>query len=193
MTDKDWLVLLEKSPKKAHYALISQYGNLVYAIVLSKLRGFATHEEIKDCVSDAFVEVFRSTDKFTGKGSLKNFISTIAKNTALNAFHRISYKRKKFVSIDNDDFELPPSIDNTEEETEKRIFNERLWDIVNSLGEPDSSIIIYQYFYEFKVREIAGKLSMTASAVQKRSIRARKRIKEIIENERSSFDEKKKR
>ena len=63
------------------------------------------------------------------------------------------------------------------------MFRERLWEIVESLGEPDTSIIIYQYFYDLTVREISEKVSMTPAAVQKRSIRARERIKKILKSE----------
>ncbi len=69
----------------------------------------------------------------------------------------------------------------TEEEAEENILHDRLWKIVRSLGEPDSSIIIYQYFYNQKVSEVARRLGMTAGAVQKRSLRARKKIKAILE------------
>ena len=48
------------------------------------------------------------------------------------------------------------------------------------MGEPDSSIIVYQYYYDCSVREIAERLSMTADAVQKRSLRARKKIGKLL-------------
>lgn len=190
MTDKEMLLLLKKSPKEAHLAIITEYGNLVYAVVRNRLKGTAGHEEIKDCVSDVFLEIFRSIDKFSEeKGSLKNFVSTIAKNTSLNAFHRVCSSRIRSVSIDDEKCEAVLPHENTEEEVQKKFFSDRLWDMVSSLGEPDSSIIIYQYFYEFKVHEIAKKLSMTPAAVQKRSIRARKRIKKLIEAEGGAFHE----
>ena len=70
---------------------------------------------------------------------------------------------------------------NPEEETEQKLFNQQLWQLIKELGEPDTSIIMRQYFYEQSTHEIAKALSMTAAAVQKRSIRARKRLKIILE------------
>lgn len=185
MTDNEWLMLMKKSPQKAHFALINEYGNLVYAIVLNKLKGNASREEIEDCVSDVFVEIFRSTDKFIeSRGSLKGFLSTIAKNIAVNTYKRIIYQHRITSPIEDKEIDLPFSDEsNPEEETNIKLLHERLWDIVYSLGEPDTSIIVYQYFYELKVNEIAKKLSMTSAAVQKRSIRARKHIKKILESE----------
>lgn len=184
MTDVQWLEILKKSPKKAHTMLIEEYGGYVYAIVIDKLRSLCSSEEIEDCVSDVFVEVFMNIDKFdSSKGSLKGYISVIAKRTAINAFNRISYRRNISVSADDEDTVLPTSAENPADDVQKKLFRQRLWDIVESLGEPDSSIIVYQYFYDMKISDIAKKLLMTAAAVQKRSLRARQKIKGILEKE----------
>jgi RNA polymerase sigma-70 factor (ECF subfamily) len=87
------------------------------------------------------------------------------------------------MSADDEETEIPVSADNPEEDVQKKLFRQRLWEIVEGLGEPDSSIIVYQYFYDFKVSDIAEKLRMTAAAVQKRSLRARQKIKKILEKE----------
>lgn len=184
MTDIQWLEILKKSPKKAHTMLIEEYGGYVYAIVIDKLRSLCSSEEIEDCVSDVFVEVFTNIDRFdSSKGSLKSYISVIAKRTAINAFNRISYRRNISVSADDEETVLPVSAENPADDVQKKLFRQRLWDIVESLGEPDSSIIVYQYFYDMKVSDIAKKLLMTAAAVQKRSLRARQKLKGILEKE----------
>lgn len=184
MTDVKWLELLEKSPKKAHTMLIEEYGGYVYAVVIDKLRSLCSSEEIEDCVSDVFVELFTNIHNFdSSQGSLKGYISVISKRTAINAYRRLSYRQHITMSADDEETEIPVSSDNPEEDVQKKLFRQRLWEIVEGLGEPDSSIIVYQYFYDFKVSDIAEKLRMTAAAVQKRSLRARQKIKKILEKE----------
>ncbi|MBQ6943791.1 MAG: sigma-70 family RNA polymerase sigma factor [Ruminococcus sp.] len=184
MTDDKWLELLEKSPKKAHTMLIEEYGGYVYAVVIDKLRSLCSSEEIEDCVSDVFVELFTNIHNFdSSKGSLKGYISVISKRAAINAYRKLSYRQHITMSADDEETELPVSADNPEEDVQKKLFRQRLWEIVEGLGEPDSSIIVYQYFYDFKVSDIAEKLRMTAAAVQKRSLRARQKIKKILEKE----------
>lgn len=184
MTDVKWLELLEKSPKKAHTMLIEEYGGYVYAVVIDKLRSLCSSEEIEDCVSDVFVELFTNIDNFdSSKGSLKGYISVISKRAAINAYRKLSYRQHITMSADDEETEIPVSADNPEEDVQKKLFRQRLWEIVEGLGEPDSSIIVYQYFYDFKVSDIAEKLCMTAAAVQKRSLRARQKIKKILEKE----------
>ena len=156
MTDSEWLALVNESPQEGYRALIDQYGNLVYAIVLNKLKGIASREDIEDCVSDIFVEVFQNSQSFNPEnGSLKGYLSTIAKHSAIDAYRRLTKRYNSTASIDDEDFIMPPAEDNPEKETENKLIRRRMWDIIRNLGEPDSSIIIRQYFYEQTAREIA--------------------------------------
>ncbi len=183
MTDLEWEQLLCSSPSKAYETLIEQYGNLIYAIVLNKIGNCGSREDVEDCVSDIMVEIFRNAEKYSvGSGSLKTFISTIAKRRAIDTFRHLSARNNMCSDLEDEDIFIPAASDNTEEETEKRIFSQKLWDIVKSLGEPDCSIIVYQYFYKQKVHEIAKALKMTSDAVKKRSLRARKKIGTILRN-----------
>ncbi|MDE6427136.1 MAG: sigma-70 family RNA polymerase sigma factor [Ruminococcus sp.] len=183
MSDSEWEQLLSSSPKDAYEYLIEKYGNLIYAIVLNKLGGYGTREDIEDCVSDIMVEFLRNAGSFSAEtGSLKSYISTVAKHRAIDAFRRLASHNNISLDADEENIILPPSENSTEEEAEKNIFHNKLWEIIRSLGEPDCSIIIYQYFYNQKVSEVSRRLGMTSGAVQKRSIRARKKIKAILEN-----------
>ena len=67
-----------------------------------------------------------------------------------------------------------------ESETENKLSRKALWNAVKSLGEPDSTIIIRQFFYEQTAAEIGKLISMSAAAVQKRSERARKKLRELL-------------
>ena len=149
MTDSEYINMLEENPDRAYSLMIDQYGNLVYAIVLNKLKNISSREDIEDCVSDIFVEIFQNYKKFSYQnGTLKAFISTIAKRTAIDEYRRLTKKL--------------------------------IWEIIQNLGEPDSIILIQQFFYDKTVKETAKFLSMTAAAVQKRSVRAREKLKKSL-------------
>lgn len=184
MTDAEWGVLISSSPQQAFEQLVDEFGGYVYTIAISKLGGCAGKEDIEDCVSDIFVEVYSSLNKFSAaQGSLKTFIGSIAKRRSIDAFRRLTRRNKVSVSADDDDTELPPSEDDTAAEAENDILSKRLWQEVRALGEPDCSIIICQYFYRMDSGDIAKKLDMTAAAVRKRSQRARKKLKDILKND----------
>ena len=48
------------------------------------------------------------------------------------------------------------------------------------LGEPDSTIIIQQSYYNRTAKEISKSISMTAAAVQKRSSSAKQKLKILL-------------
>lgn len=184
MNEEKIVDMLEKNLKKAHSLLIDEYGGYVYAVVVDKLRDLGSQEEIEDCVSDIFVELFTELHSFDSrKGSLKGYISVIAKRMAINAYQRLTYHRNVTVSTDSDEAVLLKTAENPCDDLQKKQFRQRLWEIVDSLGDPDSQIIVWQYFYDLKLSDIAERLAMSAAAVQKRSHRARKRIGAILEKE----------
>ncbi len=66
------------------------------------------------------------------------------------------------------------------ESTEMSERNSILLNKIKELGEPDTTIIIKQYYYNMTVAEIGKAISMTSAAVQKRSVRARQKLKTML-------------
>lgn len=166
MTDSEYINMLEEDPDRAYSLMIDQYGNLVYAIVLNKLKNISSREDIEDCVSDIFVEIFQNYKKFSCQnGTLKAFISTIAKRTAIDEYRRLTKKYSRAVSIDEDNADDFFTDETPEKKTAEKSEKKLIWEIIQNLGEPDSIILIQQFFYDKTVKETAKFLSMTAAAV----------------------------
>ena len=172
MTDRELKKQMKDSPNECMKAIFDEYCNYVYVIAAARLRTCGRNEDIEECVSDVFAEVFRKTDSLgEGQGDLKGFIGVIAKRKAIDMFRRLSKKADTTVSSDD--------------ETERRAAlrderNHILLDKIKELGEPDTTIIIKQYYYNMTVAEIGKAISMTAAAVQKRSVRAREKLKKML-------------
>ena len=63
--------------------LVENFGAYVKAVVINKIGGVATREDIEDCVSDVFLEVCRNPDSFpVSNDEAKYCIGTIAKRRA---------------------------------------------------------------------------------------------------------------
>lgn len=181
MTDSELINLLETEPDRGYEMIIEQYGNLVYAIVLNKLKNVSSREDIEDCVSDIFVEIFRNAGKIDeSRGSLKSFISTVAKRTAIDEFRKLLKSFSRTVAIDESNEDSIISDITPEQTSEEKSDKQLLWMKVKELGEPDNIILVQQFFYGKTAKEIGKLLSMTASTVQKRSVRARARLKKEL-------------
>ncbi len=163
--------------------LVEKFGGYVKAIIVNKIGSVASYEDIEDCISDVFLEVCKNPDNLPAfDNGMKYFIGTIAKRRAVDYFRRISSKNNNCGGTD-EDIILTPDKTNIEEESDKKALNTALWNAVQSLGEPDSAIIIYRYFYRRKAHEIGELLNLSTGAVHKRAQRAEKKIKEILVNQ----------
>ncbi len=161
--------------------IFDEYCNYVYIIAASKIKRSGTKEDIEECVSDVFAEIFRNPDILSGQVSnLKSYIGTIAKRRAIDTYRRLSVHQWKNLSVDDEVLAETASGENIEESAEIRERNSILLCKIKELGEPDSTIIIEQFYYNMKVSEIAKAISMTAASVQKRSIRAREKLKILL-------------
>lgn len=163
--------------------LVESFGAYVKAIIVNKIGGIASHEDIEDCISDVFFELCRNPDSLpTADDEVKYYIGTIAKRRAIDYFRRISHLNNNFSGNDDDMVNISDNTD-VEQSIHKKALNNALWEAVKALGEPDTSIIVYRYFYRRKAREIGGLLNLSTAAVQKRAQRAEKKIKEILVNQ----------
>ena len=181
MTGTEYSALYVRSPEQAYQQLFDTYCNYVYAIVINILRNCGSREDIEDCVSDVFFKLYKQLDAKTDfSGDLKSFIAAISRNTAIDAFRRLSNQNNRSVYIDDDTTEELRSDERIEENAEKAERSRILLGKIKELGEPDTTIIIQQYFYNRTAKEIAKSISMTAAAVQKRSSRAKQKLKALL-------------
>ncbi len=163
--------------------LVENFGTYVKAIIVNKIGGIASYEDIEDCISDVFLEICKNPESLPeSEKETKYYINSIAKRRAVDYFRRISCKNNNCGGTD-EDIMLTPDKTNIEEELDKKALNTALWNAVQSLGEPDSAIIIYRYFYRRKAHEIGKILSLTPAAVHKRAQRAEKKIRDILVNQ----------
>ncbi len=182
MTGSEYAELMESSPEKAHRAVFDEYCNYVYAIVFNKLRTSASREDIEECVSDIFAEVYNGYDENrSGAGEMKGYIGLIAGRRATDMYRRLNVHRKHFFLSDDSDEEFV-SDDDIEENTDKKHLREEMLRRIKELGEPDSTIIIMKFYYNRNSVEIGKYLSMTAISVRKRCQRAIKKLRGSISN-----------
>ena len=184
MTDKKLRHIMEQSEEDGRRALFDEYCGYVYVICANKLKSCGTSEDIDECISDSFAAVFAYLDRNKGAdGDLRGIVGTIAKRKAISYFRRLSTKSNTTVSIDSDGFGELSSDIRIEETAERSAVCEAVRKCVKKLGEPDSSIIVYFYYYGMKTKQISSLMGMSDSAVQQRLSRARKKLTELLSEE----------
>ncbi|WP_037270751.1 RNA polymerase sigma factor [Ruminococcus flavefaciens] len=148
--------------------LYNIYEQPMYRIAYAVLRDEGLAE---DAVSDAFIRILGKLHKFDDCRSAKtrSYILKVIKSTSINIYRKNKRRFTEEVPID-DAMQIVDVRINTENRN-------HVDNIINSLEEPDRSIVIMRCIKDMSWREVAEKLSLTESNVRKRFERTKKRLK----------------
>ena len=176
MTVKEINDLIRRSPDELYRALLKELGRYVYVIVFNKLRSCGTNEDIEECVSDVFAELFVAVEE-GGVNDVKKLAGAIANRRAVDHFRRLTAAGKNTVSVDDEEFPEMADAFDVEGMSENSEMRRILLREINSLGEPDSTILMQKFYYNRTSAEIGKTVRMTASSVRSRCTRAIERLR----------------
>ncbi|MGB4439864.1 MAG: sigma-70 family RNA polymerase sigma factor [Sedimentibacter sp.] len=182
-----WLVEQSRNGDvNAFEELIKDYKKTAYNIALRVLQNV---EDAEDASQEALIKVYKSIQNFNMQSSFKTWMYRIVVNTC------IDFKRKKSinaVSIDenidlggNKEFqrEIADDSNNPDALVEQNFNNKLIKDALNKLEDDFKTIIILRDIQGFSYSEISEILSCNLGTVKSRLNRARKNLKDILENE----------
>ncbi len=166
--------------------LIKDYKKTAYNIALRVLRNV---EDAEDASQEALIKVYKNIQNFNMQSSFKSWMYRIVVNTC------IDFKRKKNLnafSIDENiklggdkEFqrEIADNSNNPDSLIEKNFNNKLINDAVNKLEDDFKIIITLRDIQGFSYNEISEILSCNLGTVKSRLSRARRNLKDLLENE----------
>ena len=173
MDDKELLLLLDTSPQDGIRKLADLYGSLVWSVAYGKLSGRFGREDIEECVSDVFVDIFDGREHISlEKGSLKTYICVIARRKAAQKYKKLIQKQSLPLT------EEFPITKNEYEQIENRSV---LLQCIKELGEPDSHIFIMKYYLGYSTKMIAEKFDLKQNTVDKKVQRGLEKLKKALQ------------
>lgn len=179
MGDRELLQLLREEPEQGVRQLMEQYAGLTYAIVNGRAGGVASPQDVEECVSDVIFEIYRRRESIDPeKGTLKAFLSVVARQRAVNLFRKKEKELRRSTGgpVPEDAADGAGSEEAVIGAEERR----QLLAAVKRLGEPDSAIIVRRYYFGQSSREIAADLGLTPGAVDTRLSRAMGKLRELL-------------
>lgn len=159
--------------------VIDKYSKQAYFIAYSILHISCTKEDIEECVSDVFLEVWSNIDDYNPeKASFKTWLFMLTKYKALK------YKRKisKDQTINIDELIIEDK-ENIERVVISREDQEKVISIMNDFNKVDKELFFRRYFCDEKIESLMTSFNLTRSAIDNRLLRGQKLIKEVFNNE----------
>ena len=178
-SDIELLELLNNKPEDGLKIMMDKYMALIYTIVFNKLSSIYSREDIEECVSDVFFEVFHHRSRIDlKKGSIKAFLAVVAKRKAIDMYRR--NKNSNHVSIDDVSQELCNLGDEVSdlillEESKTELIN-----AIKSLGDPDSEIIIRKYYLYQSSKDISKDLGIKTNTIDKKVSRCIQKLRSFF-------------
>jgi len=182
LLDNELLKLLKTKPEKTLDKMIKIYAGLVYTIAADKLASICSKEDVEECVSDVFYEVYRQRDLIDlQKGSIKAFIAVIAKRKAIDIYRSLKNKNNKLISLNcifsentiSDKTNIEQAV--TEKEDQVAVIKG-----IKALGDPDSEIFIRKYYFGQSTKIIAKAIGIKENTIDKKISRGLVKLRELL-------------
>ncbi len=169
--------------KQELHAIIKEYQPRIHRY-LSRLVG---SEYADDLAQEVLLKIAGSFDRFQGRSKTSTWIYRIASNAAVDKIRSASYKQdKKLISADELIMGEIPDIqesgtNSVEQKVIEQEMNSCIRNVIDSLSNSYSTVLILSEFEDFKNREIAEILQISLGAVKIRLSRARSRLRKELQ------------
>ncbi len=129
-------------------------------------------------VQDTFVEAFISLKSYKAKAPFVHWLKKIGTRVGYR-FWKERDRQKRFLPLEEFDF----AEKSNDEEIAPAEAAEILHILLDRLPSADRLVLTLMYFEDCPIKEIAQRMGWTQAAVKMRALRARKKIKKIVEKE----------
>lgn len=179
ISDMELLKLLNNKPELGLKMMMDKYMALIYTIIFNKLSGMYSKEDIEECVSDVFFEVFKYKNRIDlQKGSIKAFLAIIAKRKAIDMYRK--NKNNIHIPIEEISQDLYSIVDDVADSILLKESNSVLIEAIKSLGEPDSEIIIRKYYLHQSSKDISKNIGLKVNTIDKKVSRCIQKLKKVL-------------
>ncbi len=142
-----------------------------------------TKEDNEDLEQEVYLKIWKNSDKYKEQGSVKSWISTIAKNTSLDylksAYHKVSQTSTSddFTLVNIKDHKTSPEDNTIKLERQKQIVK-----AIDSLKPKFKEVIIICEINGYTYEECAQKLNCPIGTVKSRIYNAKKELAEKLKD-----------
>lgn len=140
-------------------------------------------EDNEDLEQEVYFKVWKNSDKYKEKGSLKSWVVTIAKNVSKDYLKSAVKKHEQLVDEDDNTFEtLKDNKASPELRVIKNDRKKRIMEAINNLKPKFRDVIIYSEIYGYTYEECAERFKCPIGTVKSRIYNAKKELANQLED-----------
>lgn len=173
MKEEKLVECLQKRSRMALERIIDRYTPYVGVTIWRVLGGSATREDLEELVSDVFLALWSHAGDLDPAKGLRPWLGRVARNKAIDRL------RGPAAPLALSGAEASPG-PGPEESACRQDQAEQLWQAVETLGEPDTTLFLRYYYYGDPLADIAAALDLNLPAARARLSRGRKKLKLIL-------------
>ena len=162
-----------------HY--IEAYGTDIYSFCI---RLTQNREQAEELYQDTFLAMCEKED-WKEEGNVKSYLLGITIKLWQNRKRKFAWRKRIAAEIPlskEQGLEAFSAVENLEQHMVSQEEQEAVWKAVYKLPEQLRIVILLYYMEDFKVAEIAEKLSLSISNVKSKLMRARRYLKQELED-----------
>lgn len=137
----------------------------------------------EDLEQEVYLRVWKNSDKYEEKGSIKGWISTITKNITKDYLKSAVVKREKLLEEDDNTFDV---VSDKKETPELRLITndrqKRITKAINGLKPKFKDVILYCEVYGYTYEDCANKLKCPVGTIKSRLYNAKKQLADELED-----------
>lgn len=187
MKDTEIIEMLKERNEEAINVIELQFGTRLKNIIRNIVKD---EEDVSECLNDVYMKVWNSIPP-TEPENLEAYLSTAAKNTAINRYNSKNRKtnipEQMIISADDDNFIEPAAPERTDETVENMLREEKIRALmiayVRGLPQDDQKIFVARFYYNTKIRIIAKKVGCPVGTVKSALNRMKKGVTKYLRKE----------
>jgi RNA polymerase sigma-70 factor (ECF subfamily) len=173
ISDEMLLKRVAEGDKAAMHIMFASHRVRVFRFIQGMVRNAVIAD---DLVSQVFLDVWRSANRFEGRARVSTWLLSIARFKALSAL-----RERKHETIDQDDLaEIVDAADNPEVALDRKESNAILRECIDRLSPTHREIIDLVYYHEQSVAEASEIVGIPVATVKSRMFFARKYLAKML-------------
>jgi RNA polymerase sigma-70 factor (ECF subfamily) len=172
--EASWIKRIKAGEQHLFRSLVERYQRPIYGCIRGMVH---SHDLADDLTQETFIKAFHQLERFDDQYPFFPWLRRIAVNSALTALSSVAVRRRNPLD------ETQPAEDDLEQQMEQSDLLEHVHRALSQLPEEQRLVFVLRTQQEMSYEEIADHLNISLGTVMSRLSRARKRLKEVLEDD----------